>query len=227
MKGHPILYSTAERRWIKAHSQDCRRQAHAWFSTRFKRVDVSLSNFNAFCKRMGWMTGRTGCFKHGAPPHNKGKPCPDGVGGRHPNARRTQFKGGARSGFAVKLYKPIGTERVTKDGYIERKVNDDKPEHKRWRPVQVIRWEEINGPIPAGLILKCLDGNRHNTEPSNWEAIPREVSARLQRGRWGTNIDYETAPAELKPAIMALAKLKHAACGHGAKQAPADKTSEE
>lgn len=211
MKGRQIIYSAAELAWIEAHSRDERSQAHAAFCAKFNRADVSLTNFNALCKRKRWFTGRTGRMEKGNVPHNKGKPCPEGRGGRHPNARKTQFKRGSRSGVAVKLYKPVGTERISKDGYIERKINDGKPEYKRWRMVQLIRWEEINGPVPDGYCLKCLDGNRQNTDPSNWEAIPRGVAVRLVRGRSGRGFDYDHAPTEVRPAIMALAKLKHAA----------------
>lgn len=210
MKGRSIHYSAAELRWIEAHSRDVRRDAYAAFCKKFKRADVSLKNFNALCKRNGWFTGRTGHFVKGQEPHNKGKPCEEGRGGKHPNSRRTQFTKGKRRGVAVKLYKPIGTERVSKDGYLERKVHDGLPLQSRWRAVHLIRWEEANGPVPQGHALKCLDGNRQNTDPSNWEAIPRALLPRLVRGRHGQGFDYDAAPAELKPAILATAKLKHA-----------------
>jgi hypothetical protein len=72
---------------------------------------VTAQNLHALRKRMGWLTGRTGRFDRGHEPDNKGKRCPEGKGGRHPNARKTEFKKGSRSGVAVKLYKPIGSER--------------------------------------------------------------------------------------------------------------------
>lgn len=210
MKGRQLPYSAAELAWIKAHSRDDRRQAHAAFCAKFKRTDVSLSNFNALCKRKGWLTGRTGRLEKGNVPHNKGKPCPEGTGGRHPNSRKTQFVSGERRGVAVKLYKPIGSERLCKDGYLERKVHDGMPLQSRWRAVHLIRWEEINGPIPAGHCLKCLDGDRLNTDPTNWECISRALLPRLVVGKHGQGFDYDAAPAELKPAILAVAKLKHA-----------------
>jgi hypothetical protein len=64
-------------------------------------------------------------------------------------------------------------------------------------------WEHKNGRIPDGHKLKCLDGNKINTDPSNWECVPNGILSRLnKRG-------YEDAPPELKPAIMAVAKLEH------------------
>lgn len=76
--------------------------------------------------------------------------------------------------------------------------------------VHVIRWEAEHGPVPPGMALKCLDGNRQNTDPENWEAIPRGMLPRLAGGRWN-RLPYDSAPDELKPTIMAIAKLDHAA----------------
>jgi hypothetical protein len=66
----------------------------------------------------------------------------------------------------------------------------------------------VNGPIPPKHVLKCLDGNKLNTDPSNWEAIPQGILP-LLNGRHSRA--YDDAPAELKPTILALAKLRHAA----------------
>lgn len=207
MKGHWISYSDAELAWIKARSSEDRPQTHAAFVAEFGRSDVSLQNLNALCKRKGWLTGRTGRFDPGAVPVNKGKPCPPGQGGRHPNAQRTQFRKGARTGKAAELYQPIGTERISEDGYRERKVHDGLPMQSRWQLVHRVEWEKVNGPIPAGHCLKCLDGDRLNTNPANWEVIPRAVLPHLS-ARFGMR--YDEAEPELKPTIMAVAKLKHA-----------------
>ena len=32
-------------------------------------------------------------------------------------------------------------------------------------------WEKLHGPIPNDMMLKCLDGNKQNTDPSNWIAM--------------------------------------------------------
>lgn len=169
----------------------------------FGRDDVSQQNITSLCKRNGWLTGRTGHFVKGQPSHNKGK-----KGFYAPGSEKGWFKKGQRSGVAVRLYKPIGTERMSKDGYLERKINDGMPLQARWRAVHLIRWEEANGPIPDGHALKCLDGDKTNTDPVNWTAIPRALLPRLN-GRFGR--DYDTARDELKPTIMAVAKLEHAA----------------
>ena len=82
---------------------------------------------------------------------------------------------------------------------------------KRKHPINKHRylWEQLNGPVPEGHVLKCLDGNKLDTDPSNWVAIPRALLPRLN-GRW-SSLKYDDAPEELKPTLMLMAKIKHAA----------------
>jgi len=159
----------------------------------------------AACRlRRGDNVGAAHRFKRGQAPANKGLRRPGWAPGR---MRESQFKKGERRGIAVKLWKPIGTERTSKDGYLERKIHDGLPLQSRWRAVHLIRWEAINGKLPKGMALKCL-GDRRNTDPSNWTPVPRGLLPRLN-GKHGRN--YDSAPSELKPTIMAIAKLEHAA----------------
>jgi hypothetical protein len=72
----------------------------------------------------------------------------------------------------------------------------------------LIEWEAANGPLPRDHALKCLDGNRLNTDPANWACIPRALLPRLA-GRWRRA--YDTAPPELRPTLLAIATLEHAA----------------
>lgn len=210
MKGRDIPYSAEELAWLSSNRRMVISEYAASFNAKFGR-DISARNLHALRKRKGWKTGRTGCFPKGNVPHNAGKPCEPGRGGNHPNARKTQFKKGGMSGRARALYKPIGSERLCKDGYLERKIHDGMPFQSRWRAVHLIEWEAVNGPMPKGHALKCLDGNRLNTDPANWEAIPRALLPRLAGGTRKTKVAYDDAPDELKPAILAVAKLEYAA----------------
>jgi hypothetical protein len=172
------------------------------------RLGLAKSEAYRASPASGRTNGRQGIgtrFTKGQVPANKGLRRPGWTRGR---MKETQFRKGERRGVAVKLYKPIGTERVSKDGYLERKIHDGLPLQSRWRTVQRIRWEALNGPMPKGHALKCLDGNKQNTDPSNWALIPRGLLPRLN-GNSGR--DYDHAPAALKPTIMAIAKLEHAA----------------
>lgn len=204
MKGCAIEYIAEELVCIEAHKDWPRRQLHAGFCFRFGRADVKLDNFKALCKRKGWMTGRTGGFAPGQPALNKGRKMPF-----HPNSAATRFKKGSTPANR----KPMGDERLDRYGYIEMKVPLADPytgHATRWRHKHSYLWELANGPLPPGMALKCLDGERTNTDPANWQAIPRALLPRLN-GRYGRG--YDAAAAEIKPTIMAIARLEHQARG--------------
>lgn len=133
-----------------------------------KKSDAYMaSEFSGQLRRNNYQGHRTQ-FRKGLTPWNKGTNYV--AGGR---SAETRFKPGVRQGVAVKLYKPIGTERLSKDGYLERKINDDLPPQKRWRAVHLIEWESINGPLPAGHAIAFKDGNKANRSPDNLELITR------------------------------------------------------
>lgn len=206
-RGRLRSYSEAEMAWLEENRLLPISEYHARFNQQFDRT-VTAKALHQLRKRYGWKTGRTGQFVKGQEPLNKGKTCPPGTGGRHPNARRTQFRKGNRTGKANENYQPIGTERISKDGYVERKVHDGLPMQSRWQLVQRIEWEAVNGSIPEDHCLKCLDGDKLNTSPDNWALIPRAVLPLLS-GRHG--MGFETAEPEVKPTMMTIARLKHAA----------------
>ena len=199
-----ITYSSAELEWIEANAKRQRPDAWAEFVSLFDRPDVSLSNYSALCKRRRWLTGQTGRFVKGQGAWNAGVRMPT-----HPNSVATRFKPGA----VPRNPNPIGHERLCRDGYIEVKVAMVNPYtgafghyvHKHRH-----LWEQVNGPLPKGMVLKCLDGDRQNCNPANWVAVPRALLPRLAGGRLG-RLSYDQAPAELKPALLAIAKLEHKA----------------
>lgn len=204
MKGRPIPYDADELAWIEAHRDWPRDQLHAGFVARFDRTDVSLENLKRLCVRKGWRTGRTGQFEKGQTPPNKGR-----KGFYPPGSEKGWFKPGTRRGIANVKYQPIGTERISKDGYRERKLHDGVPMQSRWRAVHLIEWEALHGPLPADHCLKCLDGDRSNADPENWVAIPRAMLPKLN-ARW-RGVPYDSAPDDLKPTLMAIARLQHEA----------------
>ncbi len=210
MKGKWIRYSATEMKWLEANRTLPIGDYHREFSSTFQRDDVSAGNLHALRKRKGWKTGRTGCFVKGQVPVNKGVPCEPGKGGRHPNARRTQFKAGGLPHNT----KFLGHERVSKDGYVEISIDEQNPHtgyERRYVLKHVYLWEKANGPIPDGMCLKSVDSNRLNTEPANWLLIPRGVLPRLNGGRATRVMAYDTAPDELKPVLMTLARVDHKA----------------
>jgi len=198
MIGHAIAYTAHELAWIKRHCTLPRREAHARFCERFGRADVSLDNYKSICTRNGWGTGRTGCFPKGNRPYNLGQTRPFNA-----NSATTQFK----KGNLPHNTKYLGHERVS-DGYVEISVAETNP-HTGYERRYVLKhrylWEQQHGPVPAGHALKCLDGNRLNTDPSNWVLISRSLLPFLN-GHRGPK--YDQAAPEIKPVILTLAKLK-------------------
>lgn len=207
MKGRAIPYSAAEMAWLEGNRSLPIQDYTRGFCEAFDR-DVPARNLHALRKRKGWKTGRTGCFVKGGEPFNKGRACPPGTGGRHPNARKTQF----RKGGLPHNTKFAGHERVSKDGYVEISIEATNPHtgyERRYVLKHLYLWEAVNGSVPEGMCLKCLDADKTNTAPSNWELIPRGVLARLNGGRFKKRLGYDEAPAELKPVLLTLAKVEH------------------
>ena len=205
MRGQRISYSADELAWIKARAAMPRKELRTLFVAAFNRPEVSLSNLNALCKRKGWLTGRSGQFTKGQTPHNAGK-----KGYTTPGSERGWFK----KGNIPHTHRGVGHESIdTKDGYVWIIVGETNP-HTGAATRRVMKhrwlWVKANGPVPDDHRLKCLDGDKTNCDPSNWECIPQGMLPRLN-GKSGRAYDH--APAELKPTIFATAKLEHRLSG--------------
>lgn len=206
MKGRAIAYSAEEMAWLEDNRLMVISEYHAAFAERFGRDDVSLINLHSLRKRKGWKTGRTGQWVKGEEPHNKGKPFPS-----RGRSAQTQFKKGQQPHNTNYL----GHERINaSDGYVYISVAETNP-HTGYERRYVLKhlwlWEQANGPVPEGHCLKSRDGDRSNTDPANWQCIPRAILPRLAGGnRYHRVLAYDDAPDELKPTIMATAKLVHA-----------------
>lgn len=88
------------------------------------------------------------------------------AGGR---SAQTRFRPGNRP----HTWRPIGTERVTFDGILQRKMTETGNPPKDWKAVHVMVWEETNGPVPRGHIVVFKDGNRQRIELENLELVTR------------------------------------------------------
>lgn len=122
--------------------------------------------------RPGDTRGEAGRFPKGHVPANKGL---KGRKGYAPGRMaESQFKPGhGRSGIAAEVWKPLGHERISKDGYLERKVNHGMPLQRRWRAVHLLVWEEANGPIPPGYAVCFLNGDKRDIRLDNLGLIHR------------------------------------------------------
>ena len=112
-------------------------------------------------------TGRTGRFEKGRATWNKGT---KGL----TKANVTSFKKGQKP----HNYKPLGSERITKDGYCEIKVSDTG---RRWRPKHVLIYEKHHGKVPKGSAVIFLDGDKRNFDIDNLYLVTRSQLAMLNK----------------------------------------------
>ena len=161
-----------------------------------RRSPEYLASEHACRLRKGDNVGAEYRFRPGMASWNKGKKGWQ-AGGR---SAETRFKPGTINGSAAERLKPVGFERVTDDGILQRKIRADGPPHRRWQSVHEIIWEEHNGPRPAGHLVVFKDGNRRNFSPDNLELITRAENCRRN--------SIHRYPPELKQAIRRLKKLK-------------------
>lgn len=120
-----------------------------------KQFNLNLSE-SAIAKRknkLGLSSGITGGqFKKGSQPWNKG------IKG-YMGANKTSFQ----KGNIPHNHRPVGSERITKDGYIEIKV----AEPNKWKLKHRYIYEKEYGKIPEGYNVMFADRNRLNLDIDN------------------------------------------------------------
>lgn len=130
------------------------------FGTQYRRNQIK-----GFYANHSLNSGLTGRFEKGHVPANKGTHSPT-VG----RMAETQFK----NGHLPHNTKPIGYERITKDGYIEVKIAM-RPSSSDCNDNFILKhrliWEQTNGPIPKGYIVTFKDGNKRNFDINNLALI--------------------------------------------------------
>ena len=78
--------------------------------------------------------------------------------------------------------KPVGSERLGKDGYLMVKVREWPvvPQTKdNWRFKHHVEYEKAHGPIPDGHVVLFADHDNRNFDPGNLVAIPRKYIGQL------------------------------------------------
>jgi hypothetical protein len=111
--------------------------------------------------------GKATRFKKGAITFNKGKKQTEYMTAEQiERTKATRFKKGQDPHNTV----PIGTERISKDGYVEIKIRhlkDGSANNKNFVSKHRMIYEQNFGPIPKDCNVEFIDGNRLNFEPSN------------------------------------------------------------
>lgn len=117
------------------------------------------------------------------------------------NAGQKGWRAGGRSketrfapGHRPHTWLPIGSERVTDDGTLQRKVSDTGDTRKDWRAVHALLWERAHGQIPPGHIAVLKNRDKRDIRIENVEVISRAENMRRN--------SYHRYPKEIALAIQ-------------------------
>lgn len=188
-KGKPRLFTIEQKEWIERKYKELQlgeltRQFNLVFGQ-----SKTTAQIRAFTKNNKMKSGRTGQFEKGHSSWNDGLKGWSAGG----NSMMTRFKPGA----TPLNHRPVGSERVNVDGYIEIKT----AEPNVWGQKHRIEWEKVHGPIPAGHILWFRDNNRQNCHPDNLMLVTRAQHAVVSK------MQLHSATGEFKETVVLIADL--------------------
>lgn len=147
-------------------------------------------------------SGVTGWFQKGREPGNKGRKQSEYCSPEALEAsRKTQFRKGNHPVNEMQ----IGAISTTRDGYLIRKKSMTGSQWERWEFLHRAVWEEHNGPIPEGMTVVFLNGDKKDVRIDNLMLISRgELSTMSRKGYW-------SADPELTEAAVSLVRLQRRA----------------
>lgn len=154
-KGRLLAFTHAQRDWIILN-YPCMPLLELvdHFNAHFSETKGE-NQIRAFLKNHGIKSGRTGHFQAGAKPWNAGLTGWQAGG----NSASTQFK----AGHIPANWKPVGSERINVDGYIEIKVAEPGEWQLKHRHV----WQQAHGPLASDQLIWFLDNDPTNCDLSN------------------------------------------------------------
>lgn len=193
-RGHNArkLFTDEQEAWLHAHYKgtpdaELTRGLNEAFGLAATRDQIK-----AFKSRHRLDSGRTGWFGKGHVPYNKGKKL------ENYQINAGNFKKGQRP----RNWRPVGSLRFSKDGYVEKKVR----EPRRWQALQRYVWERAHGPIPRGCVILFADGNRRHCSLGNLIMVPQAVNSRVNQ------MHLPVRSRELLEAAIAMAELQNTIC---------------
>lgn len=131
-----------------------------------KKSEAYLAGPAACRLRRGDNVGAAHRFAPGHVPANKGLRRPGWSRGR---MAETQFKRGNKP----HTWKPIGSTRHSKEGYLQRKVSDTGYPPRDWVGEHILMWQTAHGPVPRGCTVCFKDGNKAHLTLDNFELVSR------------------------------------------------------
>lgn len=197
-KGISLLFTKAQTQFIRDnYPRHSLLDLTAELNRQFKET-YTVQQLKSFTKNHGITCGRTGCFEKGRASWNKGT-----KGVMQPNS------GNFKPGAVPPNKQPLWHERVdSRQGFILINVPERNPytgHSNRYKHKHVWVWEQVNGPVPKGMVVSFVDGNKQNCNLENLMLITRGLLLLLNQH------NYANQPAELRPSILALARVEAAA----------------
>lgn len=161
-------------------------------------TNFSVEQINNYKCRNNLKSGLTGYFEKGHIPKNKGKKLSPVI---YAKAAPTMFK----KGHIPKNHKPVGSERDSKDGYIEVKV----AEPNKWKLKHRHIWEQVNGEIPPKARISFLDGDIHNFDINNLVMLtPGEAIEMTRNKLWSNDKDLTQSGVNIAKLNATITKKK-------------------
>lgn len=144
------------------------KEIHKMMNDKFE-YQFSIGQIDGAISRYKLNTGLTGYFPKGHDPWNKG------MKGLNCGGKETQFK----KGNIPLNHRPVGSERITVDGYHEIKI----AEPSVWELKHRVIYEQHYGKIPEGSALIFADGNQNNLDIDNLILVNRKELLKLNQYR--------------------------------------------
>lgn len=189
-------YTNAQVSFIREHcGRMSKKELLKLFNNEFS-ANMTLLKLKGLMANRKINSGRTGYFPKGHTPWNEGT---------KGNRLTGPNKGSFLKGNIPPTQKQLWTERINKDGFIEMKVPEQNPHtgaKTRYRHKHVWVWEQANGPVPKGFVVSLIDGDRLNCQLSNLMLLHRAELLHLNKN------GYKDAPADLKPIVLSMVRLK-------------------
>ena len=145
------------------------------------------------CTKPEWLekTRQINLFHRGQTPWNKGRSYDPG--GR---SRQTRFK----PRHKTHTWRQIGHDRISKDGYRQRKLTDTGCTRRDYVFIHRLVWRWHGNELPAGHALIFIDGDKTNCDINNLQLLSR---AELMRRNSVHRLPRELAElAQLKGALV-------------------------
>ena len=186
-------YTAAEIRFLESKVAG---RSYAELTGMFNRrfgLSFTVPRLSAALKRFKLANGRDCRFRPGHIPFSKGKK------GAAPGSEKGWFKPGHRPWN----YKPVGTERINGDGYVDVRIrNPSGKPWKNWKAKHRIIWEKAHGKIPRGRMVIFADGNNRNFALDNLLLVSMAENGVMNRR------NLRAGDGELTRAGKAVADLK-------------------